>query len=386
MAAVLLIRNATLLQPAGVGARSWLLADGGRIQAIGVGDAPDLDGVEIIDAGGLILLPGFVDIHFHGAMGHEAMDGQPEAIRCMARFAARHGVTAFLPTTWTDSPERIQAALAAIATCVGSQPDGASVLGAHLEGPFLNPTQCGAQSTKYIRRADLAEAQAYLEMDVLRLVALAPEFSENHWLIAECVRRGITVSAAHTAATYDEMQEAFRRGVSHATHTFNAMTGLHHRKPGVVGAVLTEARVTCELIADNIHVHPAAMQIMLAAKSADGVVLVTDAIRGAGMPDGAYEIDDRTVTISEGATRLPDGTLAGSVLTMDRALYNLMQASSRPVEALWQTSSLNPARAIGIDDRKGSLDVGKDADLVLVDRDINVHLTVAEGRVVYRQL
>lgn len=383
--APLLIRNAAVMRSTGLQDRGWLLADEGRIRAIGAGEAPDFGGAEIVDADGLMLLPGFVDLHFHGAMGHDAMDGQPEAIRGMARFAARHGVTAILPTTSTDSRERIHAALAAVAACVGSQLDGAAVLGAHLEGPFLNVAKCGAQSVEHIRRADPAEAHAYLEMNVLRLVSLAPEYPENHWLIDECVKRGITVSAAHTAATYEQMQAAFLRGVSHATHTFNAMVGLHHREPGTVGAVLTASQVTCELIADNIHVHPAVMQVLLAAKGDNGVVLVTDAIRGAGLPDGAYEVDARTVTIREGVVRLPDGTLAGSVLTMDRAVYNLMRATGRPLESVWKASSLNAARAIGVADRKGSLDVGKDADMVLVDRDVNVHLTVVEGRVVYRR-
>ncbi|MBN2306024.1 MAG: N-acetylglucosamine-6-phosphate deacetylase [Anaerolineae bacterium] len=389
MSDTLLIHNAVLITPTSTGqeSRGWLLCRDGKIAGIGYGAAPAVDGGETINADGLTLLPGFIDVHVHGGMGHEAMDADPDGLRAMARFYAAHGVTAFLATTWTDSAERITAALDVIAELIGPQPDGATLLGVHLEGPYLNPAKCGAQSTVHIRRAARDEALRFLDMDVIRLLALAPEYPENHWLITECVRRGIAVSAAHTAATYDEMQTAIRLGLTQATHTYNAMTGLHHRDPGVVGAALTSSAVYCELIADNIHVHPAAMQVLFAAKGSDGVILITDAMRGAGMPDGSYPIDDRTVMVRDGAVRLPDGTLAGSTLTMDRALTNALAATGQPLAQLWQSASLNPARAIHVADRKGSLDVGKDADLVLVDiveGAITVRLTVAEGRIVYR--
>ena len=188
------------------------------------------------------------------------MDASADALRTMAQFYAQHGVTSFLATTWTDSRPRIQAALEAIAAAQGRQPNGATLLGAHIEGPYLNPERCGAQSTTYIRRADRDEALAFLDTGVVRLMALAPEFPENHWLIRECVRRGITVSAAHTAATYEQMRAAVAMGLTQATHTGNAMTGLHHREPGTLGAVLTLPEINAELIADNIHVHPAVMR------------------------------------------------------------------------------------------------------------------------------
>lgn len=363
----------------------WLLVSGGQIAALGWGDAPDVPDAEVIDAGGKTLLPGFVDIHVHGGANREAMDATPDALATMAHFYAQHGVTSFLATTWTDSRDRVQAALDCIAAAVGQQPQGATLLGAHIEGPYLNPERCGAQSTTYIRRAAPDEALAFLDTGIVRLMALAPEYPENHWLIHECVRRGITVSAAHTAATYEQMRAAVAMGLTQTTHTGNAMTGLHHREPGTLGAALTLPQIKAELIADNIHIHPAVMDIIYRCKGADGLILVSDAIRGAGMPDGEYSIDERTITIRDGIVRLPDGTLAGSTLTMERALRNLLAATGEPLAALWQTSSLNAARAIGVSNRKGSLEVGKDADLVLVDDAINVEMTVAEGRVVYRQ-
>ncbi|MFN8451895.1 MAG: N-acetylglucosamine-6-phosphate deacetylase [Anaerolineae bacterium] len=384
MSPSLLITNSELMTPTAHISRGWLLARDGKIVALGHGDAPEGVDAEHIEGSGKTLLPGFVDVHVHGGAGSEAMDATPDALRTMAQFYAKHGVTSFLATTWTDSRERVQAALETIAAAQGRQPNGATIVGAHVEGPYLNPERCGAQSTTHIRRAERVEALAFLDTGVVRLMALAPEFPENHWLIRECVRRGITVSAAHTAATYEQMREAVAMGLTHATHTGNAMTGLHHREPGTLGAVLTMPEINAELIADNIHIHPAVMNLFYRAKGASRLILITDAIRGAGMPDGEYPIDDRTITIRSGIARLPDGTLAGSTLTMERALRNLIAASGAPLAEVWQTSSLNAARAVGISARKGSLEAGKDADLVLVDADINVHLTVAEGEVVYR--
>lgn len=360
--------------------RGWLRIDGAKIAEIGEGTPPDSP--ESIDAKGKILLPGFIDVHVHGAVGYEAMDATPESLQKMAQFYAQHGVTAFLATTWTDSPARVQAALENIAKCVGTQPNGATILGAHVEGPYLNPEKCGAQNLNYIRRADRDEALRWLDLGMVRLMALAPEYPENHWLIEECARRGILVSAAHTSAKYTDMQKAVALGLSQSTHTYNAMTPLSHREPGVVGAAMTLPEIRCELIADNIHVHPAAMQILYLTKGAEKILLISDAVRGAGMPEGDFQIDERIVTVKDGAVRLPDGTLAGSILTMDRALYNFMQATGEPLSKIWRTSSLNAAQALGV--KKGSLTVGYDADVILVDDSIQVALTIAEGKIVYQ--
>ncbi|GAB4524539.1 MAG: N-acetylglucosamine-6-phosphate deacetylase [Anaerolineae bacterium] len=384
MSQPLLITHARIFTPDAVIDDGWLHVENGRITALGPGsDMPQAP--RVIDAQGLTLLPGFIDVHVHGGAGYDTMDATPEALHHMARFYAQHGTTSFLATTWTDTDVRITAALENIRACVGPQADGATLLGAHLEGPYINAEKGGAQNNTYIRRADRKEAAAYLDLGIIRLLALAPEFEENHWLIQECVARGITISAAHTAATYEQILAAAQMGVTQSTHTFNAMEGLHHRKPGMVGAVMTTPAIRCELIADNIHVHPAVMNVLYMLKGADGVILISDAIRSAGMPDGDYQIDDRTVSVTDGVVRLPDGTLAGSTLTMDRALFNLLQATHAPLEALWRTSSYNAACAIGIADRTGSIETGKDADFILVDDEIQVAMTVARGSIVYKK-
>lgn len=381
----LLITNARIITESYLIERGWLLSDATRIAAFGVGDAPSFSSAQRIDAQGHTLMPGFIDLHVHGSAGHDTMDASPDAIQGMARFYAQHGVTSFLATTWTDTHPRIMAALHNIEAMLGPQPDGASLLGAHVEGPYLNPVRGGAQNLGYIRRAERGEASMILDTDVVRLLALAPEFTENHWLIEACVQRGITVSIAHTNASYDEAMHAIELGIRQSTHTYNAMTGLHHRDPGTLGAVMESPLVRCELIADNIHVHPAAMRILWQAKGPDGIILISDAIRAAGMPDGAYPVDERTIHVQDGAARLSDGTLAGSTLTLDAGLRNFCAASGASLQDAWQTLSLNPARAIHIGHRKGSIAIDKDADLVLLDPALQVSLTICEGRICYQR-
>lgn len=376
----MLITNARILTPAGP--MRWLLIDQGVIAA--VGDGPPPASADAIDAASLTMLPGFIDVHFHGAAGHDVMDATPEALHGMARFAATHGVTGFLATTLTNPRAALAAALENVrATMSQPIPGGAQLLGARLEGPYLNAEKCGAQNPEYIRTADRDEALAFLDLGVLRIVDIAPEIAANTWLIDECVRRGISVSIAHTSATAAQAQAAFARGISQSTHTYNAQTPLHHREPGVVGAALATPGIRCELIADGVHVHPLALRIAWLCKGPDEIMLITDAVRAAGMPDGSYRFDAREVLLKDGAVRLADGTLAGSSLTFDRALRTFMQATGAPLEAAWRCASLTPARALGLADRLGSIEVGKQADLVLLDDALDVAMTFVRGEVVF---
>jgi N-acetylglucosamine-6-phosphate deacetylase len=379
-----LISNVKIVQPQSVIPNGWILIKDEHIVQIGDGSTPEIPDAMQIDGKRQLALPGFIDVHVHGAMGYECMDASHESIHVMAQFYAQHGVTSFLATTWTAPQDKIMKALQNIVECEGTQSNGATLLGAHLEGPFLNPDRCGAQDSRQIRRAHREEVLPYLDLGIIRELSLAPEYPENHWLISECAKRGITVSAAHTAATYVEMHHAISLGLSQTTHTFNAMTGLNHREPGTVGAALDYAEIACELIADNVHVHPAVIRLLMKCKGPDKVILITDSVRAAGLAEGTnYTQDNREISILSDRVILSDGTLAGSILTMDQAFRNLCLATQLSPEDCWQTSSLSAAQAIGLADKTGTLEQGKFADLVLLDSALEVSMTIARGQVVF---
>ncbi len=380
----LMIKNGRVITPEGVLQHGWVRCVNGKIEAVGEGAPPETDAT-YIDADDKIVAPGFIDLHIHGSVGQDTMDATPEAFIWIARFIARHGCTSFLPTTWTDSRERIENALQAALSIQGAPTDGAQVLGIHLEGPYLNPVRSGAQHTGYIRRAERDEALDFLNHNVIKLLALAPEYPENHWLISECIERGIAVSLAHSDASYEETLAAVDLGLTQSTHTFNAQPPLNHRQPGAVGAILTDPRIRCEVIVDGIHVHPAMVKLIALAKGIEGVILITDAMRAAGMPDGEYPLYDTYATLKEGAIRLANGSLAGSVLTFDQAVRNFIQFTGFSFFEMWPATSLNAAHQIGLGDVKGSIEVGKDADFVILTEDIEVSATVVGGRIVYQQ-
>ncbi len=379
----LLIHDAQILTSSGPVKRGWLLTDGSRIAQMGEGTAPALD-AERIDGSGKTALPGFIDVHVHGAVGYDTMDANPQGLRDMARFYATRGVTGFLATTMTASGDAITRALENVAQCTGPIENGATLLGVHLEGPYINVKMKGAQAGQFVRLADPAEYRRWLDLGTIKQVTVAPEFPENQAFIRDCAAQGINVSIGHTAATYEDVQQAVALGARQATHTFNAMIGVHHRNPGTAGGVLSIDSMYCELIADTIHVHPAVLKIAVRAKGSQRIVLITDAIMGAGMPDGMYELGGQAVTVRNGMATLADGTLAGSILTMDRGLRNIMAATGMSLAEAWPMSSANAAAQLDLGYRKGCLAPGYDADVALLDAANEVALTVAEGRVVYR--
>lgn len=345
----------------------------------GFADAPPA-GAGVIDAGGGYVSPGLIDVHCHGFMGWDASDGDFDSLRAMSRQCARWGVTSWLPTTMTLPWPKLEACFAAIRRAMAASREpawaGAEVLGCHAEGPFINPKKKGAQAESGIQRPDAEKLRPWA--DVIRLMTLAPEMDGALDCVRAARNMGITLSMGHTDASYDQAIAGIEAGITHATHTFNAMPPLNHRAPGAVGAALADGRVFCELICDTFHVHPALFTLMEKV-AGERLVLVTDSIPAAGLPDGPHDQLGATVVVDGGRLRFPDGTIAGSALTLDVAVRNFARHTGLPVWRAVNLASLNPARSIGADGRKGALEVGMDADIVIADNDFRVQATYVRG-------
>ena len=322
-----------------------------------------------------IVLPGFIDLHVHGGGGSDVMDGG-DAIATVAAQHAQHGTTSLLGTTMTAPMEDLELAFAGLASaCATRAPRSARVLGVHLEGPYINDEKLGAQPD-FARPVKATELKHLNDVAPIRLITLAPEVPGNMDVIESLVQAGYRVQIGHTLASYDEAVQAMGKGANGFTHLFNAMTGLHHRKPGAVGAALAHAQYA-EIIPDLVHVHPGAIRVAL--RAIPHLYCVTDSTAAAGMPDGEYQLGRQTVTKCMGGVRLADGTLAGSTLTMDLALRNLVLSLGLGLVDASRRVSTNAADFVGASDR-GRLHAGAWADLVLLDRDLNLQDVYIEGK------
>ena len=340
-------------------------------------------GADCIDAANGYVAPGLVDIHIHGYLNEDASDAKPEGVKKMAYGVAKNGVTAFLPTTMTVSKPEIIAALDNVRALKEESRtwDGAEILGVHAEGPFINPSKKGAQAEENILAPDADFVIA--NKDVITSITLAPEMDKDH----ACIKRlaaetDVLVSMGHTDADFNEAMSAARDGVGHATHLFNAMSPLHHRNPGVVGAALSAENVSVEVIADTFHINPGLYSLVAKAKGRK-MVLITDCVRAGGMPDGEYDLGGQMLVLKGIECRLADGTIAGSVLKLNNAVKNVLDYTDLPVNEVFNMASLNPATAIHCEDRLGSLEAGKDADIIITDQDINILKTIKKGRLIY---
>ncbi len=378
----MLLRNASLFTPESVGPGSVLVEDSKVAAVFKIGEATP--SVEAVDLDGAALGPGLIDVHTHGADGVELMNGGDTALR-MAHFFARHGVTGFFPATVTDSFEAVEGAMESVRRAMAGPTGGARVLGVHLEGPFISPERLGAQSPDYCI-APTAESVARLIAltdGLPRIVTVAPEVEGGMEAIRAFVEAGIIVSIGHTMASTKEAEAAFRAGATQVTHMFNGMPPMHHRTPGVVGAALTTEGVRIELIADGVHLHPTTVRMAIAAKGVDGVLLVTDSISATGCEDGEYVLGPMKVIVVNGEARLESGALAGSTLTLERAVVHVARWTDVGLSGAWQMASLNPARQLGLDDHLGRIAPGYDADLMAMDARGQAVLTVVGGEVVY---
>ena len=326
-----------------------------------------------------LISPGFIDVHVHGGDGADFTDGSAEANERIVNLHARHGTTALAATTLSASRADVTTAIAAIARTAADAPTGAEICGVHLEGPYINVRSAGAQDTASIRPSDIQELTGWMtEAPRLRwMMTIAPEIDGARALI-EHFKSRVLFSIGHTGATFADAVAAIEWGAAHFTHLFNAMTGMHHREPGVVGAALESIGATAELIADGVHVHPAVMRIACTAMP-NRIALITDAIRACGMPEGKYKLYDYEVTVSSGEARLANGTLAGSVLTMDVAVQNMVELAGLPVERVIPMATEVPARILNVAARKGRIENGYDADVVILSEKLEVERVLTRG-------
>jgi len=329
----------------------------------------------IFDAHDDYIAPGFINMHIHGCSGFDVMDAQPAALEIMAQSLTSTGVTAFLPTTMTYDFPKIYKALENIRTFMPGK-WGARVLGCNLEGPFISQEFKGAQAAKNIIPANFDKIEQYA--DVIKIITIAPEKFVNDDFFQLCKKNGIVISLGHSGASYEEAMTAIDKGATHITHLFNAMTPFHHRYPGLIGAAF-DSNVNCELIADNIHVHPAVQRLVYKTKNSSNIVLVTDSMRACLQKEGVSELGGQKVFVRNKIATLKDGTIAGSILTMDRAVMNFITNTGAPLTEVVSMVTVNPAKELGLYDQIGSISQDKQADMVIFDNNINIKTTFVKG-------
>lgn len=378
----MLITNATILTPHERIEKSDVLIEEGKIAAVGAAAARPQE-AETLDARGLLLAPGFIDLQINGGFGCD-FTRAPHTMWEVAAKLPRYGVTSFLPTIITSPPQTIASAQEVV-TSPPADHVGAAPLGLHVEGPFLNPQKKGAHNEAYLQTPDEKLAAGWSPQSGVRLVTLAPELPGALDLVRRLRDRGVVVSAGHSMATYEEAQAGFEAGVAYGTHLFNAMPRLHHRQPGLAGAILHHERVRAGLIADGVHVHAALVQLAWKALGPGRLTLVSDAMAALGMPPGDYVLGDLAVTVDERRATLSDGTLAGSILTMDAALRHLLHFTACSLTEALQTMTSTPAHLLGLGAQKGRIAAGFDADLVLMMPDLEIVATFAAGKRVYER-
>lgn len=336
---------------------------------------------ERIEVYGAYISPGFIDIHVNGACGADTMDATDESMDAFSKCLAGHGTTAFLPTSVTSSKERREAAVTNVERAMKRKMPGASVLGLHLEGPWIDIAHKGAHPQEFIEETPDADWVAKWS-GVIRTVTFSPRRDPRHMFLKRLTELGIVPSLGHTDINFDEGLAAVAAGARSLTHLFNAQSGLHHREPGMIGVAFCSSAM-CELITDGAHVRSELFEPLCRVIGTDRLMIVTDSMRAAGLPDGEYDFVDRRVTVKDGVPRLPDGTLAGSALTMNRGVLNVWRATGRPLPEIVKLASANPAKLHGLERSKGSLKPGCDADITCFDENLEIQLTFAGGELVY---
>lgn len=374
---------------------SWIITENGKIKSNliieeglikSIGDASTNDLIELPE--NCVVVPGFIDQHIHGAAGCDAMDGTVEDLKKIAVALASEGTTSFLATTMTQSPENIKKALASVKEYKEHNfSEGAEIAGVHLEGPFISKDHIGAQPLEYVANPSVEVFKIYEEAsgNTIKLVSLAPEVEGAEELIKYLSSKKIVASIGHTGATYKDVEKAVLAGATNATHTYNAMKAIHHREVGTVGSTYLFDELNAEIICDGIHVSAPAIKLLHKNKPSDKFILITDAMRAKHMADGEYDLGGQPVIVKNNEARLPNGVLAGSVLKMNLAVKNVMNFLNLPLEEVVKYATINPARNLYIDHEVGSIKEGKRANLVVLDENIDVVMTIRDGIVVYKR-
>ena len=376
---MLVLKNAKIiLENKILDGKALVLSD--KIEAI-IEETEIPEGVEVIDCKGGYVTPGFIDLHIHGYLGKDVCDATVQSIKTIAGGLVENGVTGFLPTTMTVDMEVIKGTLDACREVKNSgEFYGSTILGVHAEGPFISAPKKGAQDERFILKpdADFVKANA----DIIKIITLAPEEDKDFKEIKKMAEEtDVVVSMGHTSADYKTAMESTKNGVKHATHLFNAMTSMTHRAPGVVGAALN-SDVSCELIVDTYHVDPALYEMVYKMKGRK-LCFITDCLPAGGLPEGEYTLGGAKIIYKDNLCKLEDGTIAGSVLKLNKGVWNVYNNSTIPLWECVNCATLNPATTIGVSDRKGSIEVGKDADIVVLDDEFNVKKTIIGGVVRY---
>ena len=346
-------------------------------------DSAGADDSEILDGEGCYAIPGLIDLHFHGCMGDDFCDGSKEAIARIAKYEASIGVTAIAPATMTLPADELEEILKVAAEYKKEASDGADLIGINMEGPFISPAKKGAQDERNIVPCDTDMCHRFLDASegLVKFVGIAPEQSEKSLDFIQQMKGKVNISLAHTNADYDTAKAAFDAGANHAVHLYNAMPAFTHRAPGVVGAVSDSEHVMAEIICDGVHIHPSAVRATFKMMGADRMILISDSMRATGMPDGRYTLGGLDVdVVGNRATLVSDGALAGSATNLMDCMRTAVKKMGIPLETAVACATMNPAKSLGVYDQYGSIKAGKKADVVLLDKELNLKMVIKDGK------
>jgi len=377
----------TLITPFRVIKNGVIVLENGKIYEIGrASDVKLNSNYKSIDVRGKLVCPGFVDLLVHGGGGYGFADDNPVSIKNVSRYFLEHGSTTVLASLFAKPEGKLLTDLRRLADYIDNNPDS-NIRGIHMEGPYLNKGLKGAMNENYLWTPDVKSWKKLWKASKgkIKIMTIAPELPGAIEVMREAAQQGVVLSIGHSMARYDEIELAIDNGAAHVTHIFNAMKPFHHRHPGVILGSLLRNELKIELIADNLHVHPAVMEFLLKLKGANGIILVSDSIRAGGMHEGEYEFADQKVYMKNKKAYLEDGTLAGSTLTLNMAIKNMVEAANAKITDAVRMASLNGSKVINLENRKGILAAGKDADIVVLDDNYNIEMTIIGGKIGYHK-